>query len=138
MGNFSNSYLRINQGSMGDIHYFNRGKRESYGCGENAVYPVDFGLRVPHFKRVIKMAQVKWAIILADIFGIPISLLGIVANMDNIKSAIIAILAIAYLCCRMFYYVVQKKQAIRDKEYDLWNREQDKIERMEKRKKDVA
>lgn len=71
--------------------------------------------------------KIGWLIV--DWLGIPLSLLGIYLNLDNVKSAIIAILAIIYLMLRTYFYFVQKKQAIREKEYDLWHREVDKMER---------
>lgn len=80
------------------------------------------------------MAQVKLVWILIDFLGIPLTLLGFIFNLDNVKSAIIAVLAIIYLMFRMYYYVIQKKQSIREKDIelqsktiDLWHKEQEKI-----------
>jgi len=53
-----------------------------------------------------------------------------------VKSAIIALLVIVYLMVRLYFYVVQKKQAVREKEYDLWFREMDKHDRQKKIKRD--
>jgi hypothetical protein len=69
-----------------------------------------------------------WLIL--DIFGVPLYLLGIAANIDNIKSAILAILGISYLTVRAYFYIIKSKQAVREKELDLWHKEQDKSDRM--------
>lgn len=80
------------------------------------------------------MATLKWSLIIADILGIPIWMIGIVSNMDNIRSAILFILGLMYVMTRMYFFVIQKKQAIREKEIDLWNKEQDKQDRIKKSK----
>lgn len=80
------------------------------------------------------MAQAKMIWLICDFFGIPLSILGILANMDNIKSAIIAVLGISYLMVRMYFYVTKAKQDVRDKELDLWHKEMDKNDREEDRK----
>lgn len=74
--------------------------------------------------------KIGWLIV--DWLGIPLSLLGIYLNLDNVKSAIIAILAIIYLMLRTYFYFVQKNQAVREKEISLWHLEQDKMEREQK------
>jgi hypothetical protein len=78
------------------------------------------------------MANAKLVWMLMDFLGIPLTLLGIIANLDNVKSAILAILGIIYLMVRIYFYVIQKQQAVREKEYELWNKEQDKIDRIQK------
>lgn len=80
------------------------------------------------------MAQAKMIWLLCDFLGIPLSILGILANMDNVKSAIIAVLGITYLMVRMYFYVTKSKQDVRDKDLDLWHKEMDKIEREDKLK----
>lgn len=83
-------------------------------------------------KKTMAHAKLMWLI--ADIIGIPMTILGFILNIDNVKSAFIAIIVIIYLMIRLYYYVVQKKQAVRQKEIelksqeiDLWFREQEKI-----------
>jgi hypothetical protein len=82
-------------------------------------------------KQHSKMA-VKIGWLIADFLGISVAFLGIIANLDNVKSLIIAILGAVYLGLRVFYYKKEKDQKIREKEYELWHKEQDKIEREEK------
>jgi len=80
------------------------------------------------------MGQVKLVWILIDFLGVPLSLFGFIVNIDNIKSSIIAILAMIYLMCRVYFYIVQKKQAVREKDLKLWHDEMDKYERQQKMK----
>jgi hypothetical protein len=80
-------------------------------------------------KRRDRMAQAKIVWFVLDFLGIPITILGIIANMDNIKSVILAILGISYLAVRMYFYVIKSQQAIREKELELWHKEMNKIER---------
>lgn len=99
-----------------------------------AFYYPGIDMQLPYIKRVFKMATLKWSLIIADILGIPIWMIGIVSNMDNIRSAILFILGLMYVMTRMYFFVIQKKQAIREKEIDLWNKEQDKQDRIKKSK----
>lgn len=80
------------------------------------------------------MAQVKWALILCDILGIPVTLLGIAANLNNVKSIILFIIAAIYLMLRAYYYAVRQQQEAKAREIDNWHKEQDKIDRMNKNK----
>lgn len=83
-----------------------------------------------------KVAQAKLMWIIADIIGLPVAFLGIVTNLDNVKSAIIAVLAITYLLLRLYFYFIQKQQAVREKEYELWEKEMNKQARIEKMAKE--
>jgi len=80
------------------------------------------------------MAQIKLVWILIDFLGVPLSLFGFIINLDNVKSTLIALLALIYLMCRVYFYVVQKEQAVREKELKLWHDEMDKFERQQKMK----
>jgi len=85
-------------------------------------------------KKTMEYKAMLWAV--GDIIGIPMSVWGFILNIDNVKSAIIALLVIVYLMVRLYFYVVQKKQAVREKEYDLWFREMSKQEHQRKIKRD--
>lgn len=100
-----------------------------------AFYTTGIRLQLPYLKRIMEMAQIKWALILADLLGIPFYLLGIAENFGNIRSAILFIVGLTYIMVRMYFYVIQRRQAIRDKDIDIWNKEQDRIERINKNKK---
>lgn len=97
-----------------------------------AFHSAGSSIQLPYFKGGFKMAQVKMIWLICDIFGIPLTLLGIYANIDNIKSAILAILAIAYLMGTGYYRFRRLGQAERDRELDLWHKEMDKQERIKK------
>lgn len=72
-------------------------------------------------------AKVMWVI--CDLFGFPFSILYIINNLSDVKSLLLSLVLIGYGCTRWYYYARQKEQAVREKEYDLWHREQDKKER---------
>lgn len=91
-----------------------------------------YGLTLQKYNR---MAFTKFFWLLIDILGIPVTFLGIWLNIDNISSGVIAILSIAYLMIRGYYYIKQREQALREKDIELWHKEQDKQERIEKRNK---
>jgi hypothetical protein len=97
-----------------------------------AFYSTGIDMQLYDVKRNHKMAQIKLMWLLCDFLGIPVTILGIFSNIDNIKSAILAVLGIAYLCVRGYYFIKQKDQAVREKEIELWHLERDKIERIQK------
>lgn len=117
---------------MADRKHNNGMEHKQYSDSGMAFYNNSNDMQLLNIKRVNKMAQVKLMWLLCDFFGIPITLMGIISNIDNIKSAILAVLSVAYLCVRGYYYIKQKEQALRDKDFDLWNKEEDKKERMRK------
>jgi hypothetical protein len=118
---------------MANNNEFNRVEHQRCESSSGFVHNIVSNLQLSNNKRRNKMA-VKIGWIIVDWLGIPLSLLGIYLNLDNVKSAIIAILAIVYLMMRAYFYFVQKKQAVREKEIALWHLEVDKLERAEKRK----
>lgn len=81
-----------------------------------------------HQKKTMAQAKIMW--IIADYLGIPLAFWGFILNVDNIKSAVIALLAIIYLMLRIYYYAIQKRQAVKEKEYQLWSLEMDKQDRI--------
>lgn len=120
---------------MADRKFINWLEHKQPKSSRVAVHSTGIDMQLYDFKRVNKMGQVKILWLICDIFGIPITLLGIVANLDNIKSAILAILGITYLMIRSYFYVIKSNQSVRDKELDLWHKEQDKQERISKMSK---
>ncbi len=90
-------------------------------------------MRTLDYKRVHRMATAKWLIALFDFIGWPVAILGFIVNMDNVKSAIIAILAISFLAVRLYFYIIKNKQAVREKDLELWHKEQDKQDRINKK-----
>ena len=81
-------------------------------------------------KKTMAHAKMLWQI--CDIIGIPVAIYGFIINIDNIKSSVIALLVICYLLVRLYFYVIQKKQAVREKELELWHKLMDKEERKKK------
>ena len=117
---------------MANNNWNNRLEYKRQPIGRVAFYNAGVSMQLSDLKRITKMAQIKLLWLICDIIGIPVTLLGIVANLDNIKSAILAILGIAYLMIRAYYYVIKSNQSVREKELDLWHLEQDKKDRMNK------
>lgn len=70
------------------------------------------------------MAQVKLMWIIADILGIPIYLMGILQNIDNGRAIILSILGAMYIILRMYHFNVEKNLRKREKEIDLWYKEE--------------
>lgn len=121
---------------MADIKHMERmGYKQRPGDRDFICYS-SFNFVPNYSKRIIKMAQAKILWLIADMIGIPITILGIIANIDNIKSSILAVLAITYLCIRVYFYIIEKNQKIRDKELDIrgkevdiWFKEQNKLKK---------
>lgn len=102
-------------------------QREGSGM---AFYSAVIDMQLPYYKRVIQMAQIKWALLICDILGIPTTILGIAANLNNVRSTILFFVALLYLMCRTYFYVVKQKQSVREKDIELWHKEQDKQDRI--------
>jgi predicted membrane channel-forming protein YqfA (hemolysin III family) len=101
--------------------------------GGLAVHSSGIDMQLYDFKRLHKMAQIKLMWLVCDILGVPVTILGIIANMDNIKSLILFLLGIIYLCARGYYFIKQKEQEVKKTDIDIWHAEQDKQERMNKK-----
>ena len=89
-------------------------------------------------KKTMGQTKIMW-LLLADILGIPITILGFVFNLDNTKSAILFLVGLGYILTRWYFYAVQKKQAVKQKDMelksqsiDLWFREQEKLKAQSK------
>lgn len=89
-----------------------------------------YASQLPSTKSTIRMANAKVFWFLVDLLGIPSTILGIWLNLDNIKSAIIAILAIIYLMVRLYFYFIKSRLDVKEKELDIWVKEQDKRDRI--------
>lgn len=98
-----------------------------------AFYSGSNNISLPVYKRVNQMATAKLAWVLFDLLGLPVWLMGILSNLDNIKSLILFMLGVVYGGLRVYYYLKQKDQALREKELDLWHKEQDKLDRIERK-----
>lgn len=74
---------------------------------------------------------IAWKFI--DLVGLPAYLLGFVFNLDNTKSTILFILGLIYAMIKVYYIRIEKEQNKRDKDLDLWQKEQDKQDRLNSR-----
>lgn len=97
--------------------------------GENIAY-LSKSFTLTHVSRIRKMASVKLGWLLFELIGWPVWILGVWNNIDNGKSIVLFILAAMFLMVRLYYYHRQKDQAVREKELDLWHKEQDKQDRI--------
>lgn len=80
-------------------------------------------------KQSLKMAESKVIITILNLVLYPLYGYTLFINFDNIKGWILTALAVVFAIVRIYFYVVQKKQAIREKEYHL--RELDRKDRAE-------
>lgn len=98
------------------------------------VRSIDFSMQLHNYKRSLRMAQIKWAWIICDMLGIPVTVLGILANIDNVRSTILFMIALSYALPRCYFDIIARRQRTREKEIELWHKEQDKIDRINKNK----
>jgi magnesium-transporting ATPase (P-type) len=96
------------------------------------VYDTSIAIQLSNFKRFTKMAQIRALWILVDFFVGSFTIAGIVTNYDNFKAWVLFAASLTFLIIRGVVYVIQKKQAIKDKELDIWEKEQDKLDRIRK------
>ncbi len=78
-------------------------------------------------KKTMGYAKVMW--LLGDVLGIPLTILGIIANLDNVKSLVLFVLLVGYLTTRWYYYAKKQDQEARKRELELWHMEMNKKER---------
>lgn len=123
---------------MADNKHLYRGEHKQREGRGVAIHHTGVSNVLNNTKRSSRMAQAKIVWLILDFLGIPITILGILTNMDNVKSAILAILGISYVMCRMYFYVVKSKQSVREKELELWDKEMNKFEREQKLKEKLG
>lgn len=82
-----------------------------------------------YVSRILKMAQIKVALLLADILGFTSFILGWVSNIDSVKSAVLFILGSIYLMIRTYYYFVHNKNKARREQWEQEIREQEHRQR---------
>lgn len=124
-----------NQGYMGNNDNDFRMEREQRGGSRLAVYPALINMHLPYLKRTVEMAQIKWALFIADLLGIPAFIMGIALNFGTVKAGVLFIVGLSYVLVRLYFYVAKKKLEIRKDEIDLWFKEQEKRDRINQTKK---
>lgn len=77
----------------------------------------------PLVRTTQKMAQIKLAIILADLLGFSTFILGWIVNMDNVKSAVVFIVGLIYAMVRVYFTVVHNKNRKKREEWDQYVKE---------------
>lgn len=104
---------------MGASNEFKSMEREQRFVGNDFVPVINANLFGGIYKRIIKMAETKmmWAILNA--IGFPIYLLGILQNLDNIKSVILILLGVIWGIIRIYFSVVWGKQKTRMRELEI-------------------
>lgn len=98
------------------------------------VHTISSSLFVPHIKRLNRMAQIKWAILVCDMLGIPVFLLGVVKDFGSFNSTVLLMISLFYAIPRCYFDIIARRQRTREKDLELWHKEQDKIERINKNK----
>lgn len=81
------------------------------------------------------MAESKILAWIINLIGIPAAVFGYISNPDNIKSTILFIFGLSFIMLRGYFFFVERRQRQREKEIDLWHKEQDKQDRINSMKK---
>ncbi len=83
-------------------------------------------------KKTMASAKLIW--FLANTIGIPLTVLGFIINIDNIKSSLIFLVVLGFWLTKWYFTWKEKKQSLREKEIDirdkeiaLWWKEQEKL-----------
>lgn len=132
MGGNTCNNIFFNKAFMANYKQFYRSEHKQRENDWVAFHNAGSSIQLPDIKGGFKMAQVKMIWLICDIFGIPLTILGIFANIDNIKSVILAILAIAYLMGTGYYRFKRLAKEDEARSLDLWHKEMDKQERLKK------
>lgn len=56
------------------------------------------------------MAETKFVALILNLIGVPLCFIAFFDNINNIKSAVIFIVALTFLMIRMYFYVIWAKQ----------------------------
>lgn len=102
--------IRLNSFDMGDNKFNNRMERKQHaGSGRIIHLPDNNNLR-PAYKRLYEMAETKFAVLILNLIGVPLCFIAFWDNIDNVKSAVIFIVALTFLLIRIYFYVIWAKQ----------------------------
>lgn len=110
---------------MGSNQFGNRLGREQRQNSSGFIHTFDSNYQLSLIQRVIKMAETKLAVILLNLIGIPLCFISFLSNLDNVKSAVIFICALAFILIRMYFFVIWAKQKTRKNEFELRQMEKD-------------
>lgn len=56
------------------------------------------------------MAETKFVALILNLIGVPLCFIAFWDNIDNVKSAVIFIVALTFLMIRIYFYVIWAKQ----------------------------
>lgn len=71
------------------------------------------------------MGETKIAAIFLNLIGIPVSIVAFITNIDNVKSAVLFIVALIFFMFKIYFYVIWAKQKTRKNELELRRMEKD-------------
>jgi len=91
-------------------------------------------LSLHNSKILTKMATLKAGWMLAYLIGVPMWTYAFIENLNSWKSGALFIMMMIYWMGMIWFSFRKKRQLEREKELELWHKEQDKIERMNKKK----
>lgn len=110
---------------MGNNQHTNRMEHKQHESSRNIIYHTDSSYLGAFIQRSYKMAETKLAAILLNLLGIPLCFISFMQNIDNVKSAVLFILAVCFLMFRIYFFVIWAKQKTRRNELELQKMEQD-------------
>lgn len=102
--------FRLNSIFMGNNKFNNRMERKQHQSSIRTIhlaYPNDSN---NPYKRIFKMAETKFAVLILNLIGVPLCFIAFWNNIDNVKSAVIFLVALIFLLIRIYFYVIWAKQ----------------------------
>lgn len=95
---------------MGSNKFDNGIERQQHESGSRIIHlPGSNDLHGPT-KRIIKMAETKFAALILNLIGIPLCFISFLDNIGTIKSAVLFMCALCFLLIRMYFFVIWAKQ----------------------------
>ena len=102
--------FRLNSLYMGDNKFNNRMERKQHQSSSRIIHLADSNDLHNPYKRIIKMAETKFVALILNLIGIPLCFIAFWDNIDNVKSAVIFLVALTFLLIRIYFYVIWAKQ----------------------------
>lgn len=107
-------------------------EHKQYTVNKNYIHPISMDMFILALKRVNKMAEFKFLLILLNWIGTPLGIMAWVANIDSFKGwAIFILMAIYWSGVIWFSFRKKRRQErkeemeLRKQEIDLWYLEQE-------------
>jgi hypothetical protein len=77
-------------------------------------------------KQGLKMAESKAILFLLNLIGIPLYGYTLFINIDNLKGWVLTGMAVCMGALKLYFMYKKGRQALREKEYQLWELEREK------------